>query len=80
MFEKFPRTSNCIVLGFLIGSIIAIFINSKTFAYFGYYDGVSHISLADYILSPIFGVIGLAGSLAIFFYTRRHPELDEQDA
>ena len=80
MFEKFPRTSNCIVLGFLVGSIIAIFVNSKTFAYFGFYDGVNHLSLADYILSPIFTLLGLAGSLAIYFYSKKHPETEEQDA
>ena len=79
-FEKAPDISNCVVLGFLVGSIIAIFVNSNAFGYFGFYDGISHLTLADYILSPIFALIGLAISFAIYFYTRKHPELEEQDA
>lgn len=77
MFEKHGRTMHCIVLGFLIGSIIAIFVNSQMFKYFGYYDGNNQINLLDYILAPIFGLLGLAGSLAIYFYVKKHPEVKE---
>ena len=51
MFEKHPRTMNCIVLGFLVGSIIAIYVNSQFFAYFGYYGGENRFNLLDYILA-----------------------------
>ena len=80
MFEKHAVTTNCIVLGFLMGSIIAIFVNSQMFGYFGYYDGKSHLNLLDYILTPIFAVIGLGCSLAIYFYVKKHPDIKEQNA
>ena len=77
MFEKHPTTTNCIILGFLLGSIIAIFVNSQMFGYFGYYGTPSRLNLLDYILAPVFVVIGLAGSLAIYFYVKKHPEIKE---
>ena len=82
MFEKHEETTNCIVLGFLVGSIIAIFINSNIFQYFGVLPNengeiINHINKLDYILSPIFGVIGLAASLAIYFYMKKHPQEKE---
>lgn len=73
MFEKHEETTNCMVLGFLVGSIIAIFINSNMFNYFDH-TGVTQL---DIILSPIFGVIGLAISLVIYFYMKKHPQQEE---
>lgn len=75
MFEKHEETTHCMVLGFLVGSIIAIFVNSNMFNYLDH-TGVTQL---DIILSPIFGVIGLAISLAIYFYMKKHPQ-EEQDA
>lgn len=85
MFEKHEETTYCVVLGFLLGSIIAIFVNSNMFQYFGILpdregDLVNHINKLDYILSPIFGAIGLAISLAIYFYMKKHPEAQEENA
>ena len=77
LFEKYPRETNFVVLGFLIGSIIAIFVNSQMFNYFGYYDGVNQLNVLDYILAPIFALCGLAGSIAIYFYIKKHPEVNE---
>ena len=78
MFEKHNKTTNYIVLGFLVGSIIAIFVNSQMFAYFGYYpQRESKLNILDYILSPIFSIIGLAGSLFIYFYFKKHPEKEQ---
>lgn len=74
MFEKHETTTNCIVFGFLIGSIIAIFLNSEAFKYYGYYTGVTSINILDYILSPIFFIIGLIASLAIYFYMKKYPQ------
>ena len=77
MFEKHPLTTNCVVLGFLVGSIIAIYVNSQMFNYFGYNGAVSGLNTLDYVLSPIFFIVGLAGSLAIYFYVKKHPEVKE---
>ncbi len=73
MFEKHEETTNCMVLGFLVGSIIAIFVNSNMFNYFDH-TGVTQL---DIILSPIFGVLGLAISLLIYFYMKKHPQQEE---
>lgn len=76
MFEKHEETTNCVVLGFLVGSIVAIFINSNMFNYFA----ETGVTLLDVILSPIFAVIGLAASIAIYLYMRKHPEVKEENA
>ena len=73
MFDKHEETTNCMVLGFLVGSIIAIFINSNMFNYFEH----TGVTTLDIILSPIFGVIGLAISLVIYFYMKKHPQQEE---
>ena len=73
MFDKHEQTTRCVVLGFLVGSIIAIFINSNMFNYFEH-TGVTQL---DIILSPIFGVVGLAISLLIYFYMKKHPSEEE---
>ena len=69
LFDKHEETTNCMVLGFLTGSIIAIFINSNMFNYFEH----TGVTTLDIILSPIFAVIGLAISLLIYFYMKKHP-------
>lgn len=69
LFDKHEETTNCMVLGFLTGSIIAIFINSNMFNYFER----TGVTTLDIILSPIFAVIGLAISLLIYFYMKKHP-------
>lgn len=76
MFEKHEETTNCVVLGFLAGSIVAIFVNSNMFNYFA----ETGVTLLDVILSPIFAVIGLAASIAIYLYMRKHPEVKEENA
>ena len=75
LFEKYPRETNFVVLGFLIGSIIAIYINDQMFDYFR-----TSIGILDYILSPVFLVCGFIGSYAIVRYVRNHPESEEQNA
>lgn len=69
LFEKYPRETNFVVLGFLIGSIIAIFINDQMFDYFR-----TSLGTLDFILSPIFLICGFIGSYSIVVYTRKHPE------
>lgn len=76
MFDKHEETTNCVVLGFLVGSIVAIFVNSNMFNYFA----ETGVTLLDVILSPIFAVIGLAASIAIYLYMRKHPEVKEENA
>ena len=69
LFEKYPRETNFVVLGFLIGSIIAIFINDQMFDYFR-----TSLGTLDFVLSPIFLICGFIGSYSIVVYIRKHPE------
>ncbi len=69
LFEKYPRETNFVVLGFLIGSIIAIFINDQMFDYFR-----ASLGTLDFVLSPIFLICGFIGSYSIVVYIRKHPE------
>lgn len=75
MFERFPRQTNFVVLGFLLGSIIAIFVNDQMFDYLG-----SSLNVLDYILSPVFLIGGFIGSYLIVLYVRKHPENISQNA
>ena len=44
------------------------------------YFAETGVTLLDVILSPIFAVIGLAASIAIYLYMRKHPEVKEENA
>lgn len=75
LFEKHARATNFVVLGFLVGSIIAIFVNDQMFDYLN----VS-VNILDFILSPIFFVIGFLISYAIVVRVRKSQQLQSQNA
>ena len=75
LFEKHPRIANFIVLGFLVGSIIAIYVNDQMFDYLK-----SSLGTLDYILSPIFLIAGFVISYLIVRYERKHQESELQNA
>lgn len=75
LFEKHARATNFVVLGFLLGSIIAIFVNDQMFDYLR-----RSIGILDYVLAPVFFIAGLIGSYAIVLYVRKHPESVEENA
>jgi len=75
LFEKHPRIANFIVLGFLVGSIIAIYVNDQMFDYLK-----SSLGTLDYILSPIFLIAGFVISYLIVRYERKHQESEQQNA
>lgn len=56
-----------VVVGFIFGSLISLFVNSQMFAYIG--DG---LKLLDCILGPILFAVGLGLSILFVFYTRKH--------
>ena len=56
-----------VVIGFILGSLVSIFVNSQMFAYFK--DG---FWLLDYILGPILLIVGLTLSFLFVLYTRKH--------
>ena len=61
------RSTLFVVIGFVTGSLISIFVNSEMFAYFN--DG---FDILDMILGPILLAVGLVLSLLFVFYTRKH--------
>jgi len=74
LFEKHTRSTNFVVLGFLIGSIIAIFINDQMF---GYVD--TKFNTLDYVLSPIFAIFGFSGAMLIYKLSKRS-QLNQSNA
>ena len=56
-----------VVVGFIFGSLISIFVNSQMFAYIG--EG---LKLLDCILGPILLTIGIVLSTLFVRYTRKH--------
>lgn len=75
LFEKYPRIANFIVLGFLIGSIIAIYVNDQMFDYFK-----TSLGTLDFVLSPIFLIAGFCISYLIVRYEKKHQGSEQQNA
>ena len=70
LITNHKRSTLFVVIGFIFGSIISIFINSQMFAYFK-----TSFGLLDSILGPILFIVGLTLSLLFVFYTRKHNEV-----
>lgn len=75
LFENHPRIANFVVLGFLVGSIIAIYVNDQMFDYLKLSLGT-----LDYVLSPIFLIVGFVISYLIVRYERKHQESELPNA
>ena len=56
-----------VVVGFIFGSLVSLFVNSQMFAYIG-----SGLGLLDCILGPILLIVGIALSTLFVIYTRKH--------
>lgn len=67
MITNHKRATLFVVIGFILGSLVSIFVNSQMFAYFK-----NGFGLIDYILSPILFVVGLVLSIIFVIYTRKH--------
>ena len=73
LITNHKRSTLFVVIGFIVGSLVSIFVNSQMFAYFK-----NGFGLLDYILSPILLILGLALSTLFVLYTRKHK--GEEDA
>ena len=67
LITNHKRSTLFVVIGFIVGSLVSIFVNSQMFAYFR--DG---FWLLDYILGPILLIVGLTLSTLFVLYTRKH--------
>lgn len=66
LFEKFRVETVLVVIGFILGSIVSIFVNADMFDYFK--NGLPKL---DIILAPILLVIGIAFSFFIVMLNRK---------
>jgi len=73
-FNKHKTSSFCVVIGFILGSIISIFVNSQMFEYLSNYQNRLGNGLIDWILSPILLILGIFVSYAFVKYSRKHKE------
>ena len=67
------RATLCVVIGFIVGSLVSIFVNSQMVSYIK-----KGLGLLDCILGPILLGVGLTLSLLFTRYVRKHK--GEQDA
>ena len=56
-----------VVIGFIVGSLVSIFVNSQMLAYIG--EG---LKLLDCILGPTLLIVGIVLSTLFVRYTRKH--------
>ena len=63
-----------VVVGFIFGSLVSIFVNSQMFAYIG--EG---LKLLDIILGPILLLVGITLSTLFVIYSRKRKK-EEQNA
>lgn len=67
LITNHKRSTLFVVIGFILGSLVSIFVNSQMFAYFK--DG---FWLLDWILGPVLLIVGLTLSTLFVLYTRKH--------
>ena len=67
LITNHKRSTLFVVIGFIVGSLVSIFVDSQMFAYFK--DG---FWLLDYILGPILLIVGLTLSTLFVLYIRKH--------
>ena len=68
--SKHKRSTMYVVMGFVCGSLVSIFINSEMFSYFS-----TSFGLLDIILGPILLIVGFTLSMLLTCYVRKHPEI-----
>lgn len=66
LLEKHPQSTHYAIIGFVVGSLISIFVNSDMFDYLG-----SKAGLLDWILAPIFVIIGITLAYLLVHYSRK---------
>ena len=67
LITNHKRATLFVVIGFILGSLISIFVNTQMFEYFK-----TKFGLLDIILAPILLIVGLILSFMFVLYTRKH--------
>ncbi|HBF68475.1 MAG TPA: hypothetical protein DDW20_04045 [Firmicutes bacterium] len=76
LMKKHYQTTMYLVIGFVGGSIISIFVNSNMFNYFKLQSNM----ILDYILSPIFLIVGVVVAYLMVKYVRKHKKEETNNA
>lgn len=71
LITRFKNGTHHVILGFVIGSIISIFVNSNIFSY--------EFPKYDIIIGPIVLIIGVVVSYLFVRYARNHKELENAE-
>lgn len=73
LITNHKRATLFVVIGFILGSLVSIFVNSQMFSYLGIgTEAGFRMKTLDIVLSPILLIVGLTLSLLFVFYTRKH--------
>ena len=75
LLDKHAKSTYYTIIGFVCGSLIAIFVNYNMFGYIQ--DVISRGWILDWILGPILFVIGAVLSYLMVIYVRKHPQEKE---
>lgn len=70
LFDKHKRSTLYVVIGFIAGSIVSVFINSNIFAYYS----SDAFGIVDWICGPICLLLGTGASYLIFIKYKKHKE------
>lgn len=73
LLSKHKKSTYYTIIGFVCGSLIAIFVNSNMFDYLK-----NSAWLLDWILGPILFVVALVLSYLLVLYVRKHPQEKEE--
>ena len=77
LLDKHAKSTYYAIIGFVCGSLIAIFVNFNMFEYIK--DVISRGWILDWILGPILFVVGCVLSFLMVVYVRKHPPVVEEE-
>lgn len=77
LLDKHAKTTYYTIIGFVCGSLVAIFVNYNMFTYIG--EVVFRGWILDWILGPVLFVVGLVLSYLMVIYVRKHPQVEEEE-
>lgn len=76
LIKKHYQSTMYAVIGFIGGSLISIFVNSNMFEYFN-----TKVDMTlDFILFPIFLIVGIVVAYLMVIYVRKHKKIENQNA
>lgn len=81
LLDKHPQSTHYTIMGFVGGSLIAIFVNSDMFNYINKLSSKQGVlQYLDWILAPFFVAIGLFLALLLVKYSRKAKKEEQENA